>query len=153
AQRFDPARGQLLGPAEKVTQPVMRAELGFYQDLFTVSDSGVLVLRPGSAKRQLTWVDRRGYPLRRIGAPAVIHSVSLAPGGREAVVSTRAVETSSYSTSIVDLDRDAWIPVAESAAMAVWAPDGRSIFYRHDGAAWEIRRRAAHGDPKDQPTG
>src|SRR5262245_56986363 len=154
AQRFDADRAELLGAPEPVTRPVMRNEVAWYQDLFTASESGMLVLRPDSAERQLAWFDRRGVLLRRVGAPAVIMSVSLAPGEREAVLSVRTVETNEYTSFLVDLDRDASTPFAQAAAMPIWAPDGHRTVYRHEGAAgWELRIRAAHGEPKDEPLG
>jgi hypothetical protein len=131
---------------------VLRAEAALFVDNFSVSDSGILVFRPGSAERQLTWLDRRGSVLQRIGAPAVITSLSLAPGDREVAITLRAVETGQFANSIIDLDRDVTTPFAEGA-MALWTPDGRDLFYRRDVQSYEIRRKAAYGDPKDEPIG
>ena len=70
AQHFDPDTGELSGAPETVVRPVMRAELGSFLDLFTVSQTGVLVYRAGNADRQLTWTDRRGNVRERWGRSA-----------------------------------------------------------------------------------
>jgi eukaryotic-like serine/threonine-protein kinase len=153
AQPFDPDTGELSGSPETVVRPVMRAELGSFIDLFSVSRNGVLVYRAGSAARQLTWLNRRGEVVGKLGQPDVIWSVVLSPDDREAAISTRAVETGAYAGAIVDIGRDVSTPLVESAAMPIWMPDGREVLYRNEGQNYEIRRRAAHGDPKDETTG
>jgi serine/threonine protein kinase/Tol biopolymer transport system component len=153
AQGFDQTSGQLLGTPQPLARPVMRAEMGSYKDLFAVSDTGILVFRPGGAERQLQWFDRRGELLRRVGQPGVIVNVSLSPDGRLAGVSTRAPETGNYSTTLVDLERETSTPFVESAIRLVWAPDGRSVLYRHEGESFEIRRRATRGDTREESVG
>jgi Tol biopolymer transport system component len=153
SQHFDPETGELAGAPVTVVRPVMRAELGSFIDLFTVSQTGVLVYRAGSAERQLTWMDRKGNVLGKLAQPDVIWSVTLSPDDREAAISVRAVETGAYTSSIIDIARDVSTPFVESAAMPVWMPDGRTVLYRSEGQKYEIRRRSAHGDPKDESAG
>jgi eukaryotic-like serine/threonine-protein kinase len=153
SQRFDPDSGELSGTPETVVRPVMRAELGSFIDLFTVSQSGVLVYRAGVAERQLTWMDRKGDVVGKIGQNGVTWSADLSPDGREAVISTRAPETGVYTCSLIDIARDLSTPLLESAGMPVWMPDGQGVVYRSEGQKYEIRRRSAHGDPKDEPVG
>jgi len=153
AQRFDPETGDLSGSPQNVARPVMRAELGSFIDLFSVSRNGVLVYRAGSTARQLTWLSRRGEVLAKLGQPDVVWSVTLSPDDREAAISTRVVETGAYTSSLIDVGRDVSTPLVDSAAMPVWTPDGRDVVYRSEGQKYEIRKRAAHGDPKDESTG
>src|SRR5262249_51758660 len=131
----------------------MRAELGSFLDLFTVSQTGAIVYRAGTAERQLTWMDRKGNVLGTLGQPGVIWSVELSPDGREALYSTRAVETGVYTSGIIDVARGVSAPLAEAAGMPVWMPDGESVIYRYEGQKYEIRKRAAHGDPKEESVG
>ena len=77
AQRFDLDRGEPRGDPEAVTRPVMRADVAFYRDLFSVSRNGILVFRPGSGDRRLVWVDRRGNIVKAVGPAGVIMNVSL----------------------------------------------------------------------------
>jgi Tol biopolymer transport system component len=153
AQRFDPKTGTLSGSPETIARPIMRAELGSFIDLFSVASNGVVVFRVGTADRQLTWVDRKGNVLERRGQPGVIMSVTLSPDEREAAISVRTPETGTYTSSLLDLARDVSTPLADTAAMPVWAPDGHSLLYRREGGNYEIRRRNAHGDPKDESLG
>ena len=37
--------------------------------------------------------------------------------------------------------------------MPIWAPDGKTIIYRHEGKRYDIRKRSAHGDPTDTELG
>ena len=153
SQRFDPDTGELSGTPETVVRPVMRAELGSFIDLFTVSPTGVLIYRAGVAERQLTWMDRKGDVVGKIGQNGVTWSADLSPDGREALTSTRAPETGVYTCSLIDIARDLSTPLLESAGMPVWMPDGQGIVYRSEGKKYEIRRRSAHGDPKDDSVG
>ncbi|HSS43709.1 MAG TPA: hypothetical protein VLO07_00085 [Thermoanaerobaculia bacterium] len=153
AQLFDPGSGELKGSPDTVTRPVMRAEIGSYTDDFTVSESGVVILRAAKNQRQLTWVDRRGSILGTIGQPGVIMSVTLSPDGREAAIAVRTLETGNYTSSIIDLARDVSTPLPGSAAMPVWIPGTGTLLYRSEGENYEIRKRAAHGDPKDEAIG
>ena len=118
AQHFDPETGELSGAPVTVVRPVMRAELGSFIDLFTVSQTGVLVYRAGSAERQLTWMDRKGNVLGKLGQPDVIWSVTLSPDDREAAISVRTIETGAYTSSLIDIARNVSTPLVESAAHA-----------------------------------
>ena len=153
AQRFDPATGSVSGTPEPIIRPVMRAEMGSFIDLFTVSANGILVYRSGNAERQPTWVGRDGTILGTAGQPGIITSVDLSPDDREAAISTRTVETGVYTTSILDVARGASTPVLESAAMPIWTADGRGILYRSEGKTYEIRTRSVHGPASDAPSG
>ena len=129
AQHFDLDRGERTGDPQSVTHSVMRGNLGSYRDLFTVSDSAIIVFRAGSAARRLTWVDRRGNVLKTVGSPGVILSVSLSPNEREAAFTVRSVETGMDTVFIADFDRDMITPFVETAASPTWTPDGGAIFY------------------------
>jgi serine/threonine protein kinase/Tol biopolymer transport system component len=153
AQPFDPGTGTLSGSPRPITRPLMRAELGSFIDLFTVSANGVLVYRAGNAVRQLTWFGRNGELLGKVAQPDIIWSVVLSPDDREAAISTRVVETNAYTTSLVDIGRNATTPIAETAAMPVWTADGQAIVYRSEGKKYEVRRRSVHGAPADDPIG
>ncbi len=153
AQHFDPDTGEVSGAPETIARPVMRAELGSFLDLFTVSETGILVYRAGSAQRQLTWLDRKGKALGKLGQPGVVWSAMLSPDQREVASATRSFETGVYSTWSIVAVRDVSTPLAEATGMPVWAPDGRTIIYRSEGPQYELRRRAAHGATKDEPVG
>jgi len=153
AQHFDPDTGELSGDAQTVVRPVMRAELGSFLDLFTVSQTGVLVYRAGNADRQLTWMDRKGNSLGTLGQVGVVWSATLSPDEREVAYSTRASETGVYTSSLIDAVRNVSTPLGDASGMPVWTPDGRSLVYRSETQRYELRRRASHGDPTEEPLG
>jgi len=153
AQHLDLDRGELTGEPETVTHPIMRGNLGSFRDLFTVSDSGIVVFRSGSAERRLTWVDRRGNVVKTVGPPGVILNVSLFPDDRKAGFTVRSVETGVDSVWIADFDRDVMTPFIESAYLPTWSPDGGSIFYGYRGAPYEIRRKSMRGGQKEESIG
>ena len=150
AQPFDAERSELQGQPVTVTRPVLRGDVGSYRDLFTVSDSGILAFRAGSAQKQATWMDRRGNPIGRIGSPGEILSVSLSPDDRIAGLSFLSLETGIRAISMVDLDRDTVAPFAEPAALPVWSPDGGTIFYRQERERFEIRRKSVRSGPGEE---
>src|SRR4029450_11747452 len=153
AQPFEAGSGELQGQPETVTRPVLRGDLGSYRDLFAVSGSGILLFRAGSAQKRLTWMDRRGNPIGRIGSPGEILSVSLSPDDRTAGLSFFSLETGVRAISMVDLERDTVTPFAEPASLPVWAPDGGTIFYRQEGERFEIRRKTVRSGPGEDAIG
>jgi serine/threonine protein kinase len=142
AQRFDPVRAELRGDPQSVTRPVMRADVAAYRDLFSVSRTGIVVFRPGSAERRLLWMDRRGAAVKSVGPAGVIMNVGLSWDDRMAAMTLRQVETGSQSVWTLDLERNVATPFAEAAWMPVWSPDGGSILFRFEGKAFELRRKS-----------
>jgi serine/threonine protein kinase len=153
AQHVDLNHATLEGEPEEIAHPIMRGDLGSYRDLFTVSESGVLVFRAGSAERRLIWVDRGGNETKAVGLPAEILSVNLSPDDHTAGYTFWAKETGSRAIGMVDLERDVTMPFAQPAALPVWAPNGQSIFYRSEVGPFEIRRRTVRGDARDEQVG
>ena len=58
---------------------------------------GVLVYRAGIAERQLTWMDRKGNVLGKLGSPASLWSATLSPDDREAALPPHA-QTGVYTS-------------------------------------------------------
>ncbi len=149
AQHLDVDRGELRGEPEAVTRPVMRADVAFYRDLFSASREGIVVFRPGSASRRLVWMDRRGTLLKAVGPTGAIMNVSLSPDNRTAGFTLRQPETGTASVWTLDLARDVATPFAETGWMPIFTPDGNSILYRSEGAAFELRRRSLKDSRED----
>ena len=142
AQRFDLDRGEVRGDPVAVTRPVMRADVAFYRDLFSVSREGIVVFRPGSASRRLLWTDRRGNVLKAVGPTGAIMNVNLSPDNRAAAFTLRQAETGTASVWTLDLARDVATPFVEGGWMPIFAPDGGSILYRSEGVKFELRRKS-----------
>jgi hypothetical protein len=127
--------------------------MGSFRDLFTVSDSGIVVFRAGSAERRLTWVDRHGDVVRSVGSPGVILNLSLCPGDHQAGFTVRSLETGVDSVWIADFDRDVTTPFVESAYSPTWDPDGGSLFYGFRGTPYEVRRKWLRAGQKEESIG
>ena len=83
AQEFNPARLRLTGEAVRIAEPV-----GSFLDggFFSASTNGRLAFRAPEEPLQMTWLDRHGKVLGRVGEPGRYSGLSLAPGGTRAVV-------------------------------------------------------------------
>ena len=107
-----------------------------YWTAFTVSQNGTLIYNTevGAAESALTWMDRSGKALGRIGEPAVMANPSLSPDG-----SRVAVDISDEKANNVDI----WIESATASGnsrftfdpseevVPVWSRDGNMLAYRN----------------------
>jgi hypothetical protein len=104
AQRFDEQRRELIG------DPIRLAEgIGSYLDgaFFSVSPK-TLVYRAPEPESRLTWYDREGKELGRVGSPARFSGLSLSPDGARALVTTHAPQgTVNSDLWLFDLRRTA----------------------------------------------
>jgi Tol biopolymer transport system component len=109
-----------------------------YWTAFTVSPNGTLIYNTdvGAAQSALTWMDRSGKELGRIGDPAIMANPTLSPDG-----SRVAVDISDEKANNVDIwiesttgagnSRFTFDPSEEVAA--VWSRDGSMLAYRNAG--------------------
>src|SRR4029453_2779102 len=112
AQHLDVDRGELRGEPETVTRPVMRADVAFYRDLFSVSREGIIVFRPGSAALPPLGVHGGGPLLKSGGPTGAIMNVSLSPDDRTAGFTLRQPETGTASVWTLDLAPEVATPFA-----------------------------------------
>jgi eukaryotic-like serine/threonine-protein kinase len=106
-----------------------------YWSAFAVAQNGTLIYNTevGAAQSVLTWMDRSGKELGRIGDPAVLANPTLSPDG-----SRVAVDISDEKANNVDV----WIESTTGAGnsrftfnpseevVAVWSRDGKTLAYR-----------------------
>ena len=106
-----------------------------YWSAFTVSGNGTLIYNTdvGAAQSAITWIDRSGKELSRIGTPAIVANPTLSPDGTRV-----AVDISDEKANNVDI----WIESATGAGNArftfepseetvgVWSRDGNTVAYR-----------------------
>jgi eukaryotic-like serine/threonine-protein kinase len=136
---FDTTKAALLG------NPVVVANaVGFqpstYWAALTSAENGTLIYNTstGASLSALTWMDRSGKELGRIGEPAVMCNPTLSPDG-----SRVAVDVSDLKANNVDV----WIESTTGAAnsrftfdpaeevTAVWSRDGKTLAYRSAGGS------------------
>src|ERR1039458_8988531 len=109
-----------------------------YWTAFTVARNGTLIYNTdvGAAQSALTWIDRSGKELGRIGDPAIMANPTLSPDG-----SRVAVDITDQKANNVDI----WIESAtrtgkarftfdpSEEVAAVWSRDGSMLAYRNAG--------------------
>jgi hypothetical protein len=125
AQPFDPGALKTTGDAMVVTESV-----GFLPNVmlanFSVSATGSLVFGQGSAKKQMTWFDRKGQRILTTGSPDSYQYPRISPdAGR--VVLTRIESAGARSLWIFEFSRGVLSRVAERGSFAAWSLDGHEL--------------------------
>jgi Tol biopolymer transport system component len=126
AQRFD------LGTLEERGRPFPVADR-VKRESFSVSDNGVLVLRPADPTvAQLAWFGRDGGRLAAVGAPGPYEQLSLSPSGRSVAIQRQDAESANIDIWLLELatgvlSRLTLDPRAE--VDPAWSPDERSIVF------------------------
>ena len=135
---FDTSSGSVSG-SPAVVANVVGFQPSTYWTAFTVAQNGTLIYNTevGAAQSVLTWVDRSGKELGRVGAPAVVANPTLSPDG-----SRVAVDISDEKANNVDV----WIESTTGAGnsrftfepseevVGVWSRDGKTLAYRNANA-------------------
>jgi len=117
---------------------------------FTVAPNGTLIYNTevGAAQSALTWMDRSGKELGRIGDPAIMANPSLSSDGTRV-----AVDISDQKANNVDI----WIESTTGAgnsrftfdpaeeAVGVWSRDGSMVAYRTDADGASLYLKPATG--------
>ena len=87
AQPFDAGRLETTGEAVPVAEDI-RVNTANGRAAFAVSESGVLVYRTGTAGNpvQLTWFDRAGREIGKVGQPKDYRGIDLSPDGQRIVL-------------------------------------------------------------------
>ncbi len=136
---FDAAKAALLG------SPVMIANaVGFqpstYWAALTSAENGTLIYNTstGASLSALTWMDRTGKELRRIGEPAVMCNPTFSPDGSQVAVDISDLKANNVdvwieSTTGAGNSRFTFDPAEE--VTGVWSRDGKTIAYRSAGGS------------------
>jgi serine/threonine protein kinase/Tol biopolymer transport system component len=131
---FDPSAITVSGSPTVVANAVAFQPSTYWAG-FTVARNGTLIYSTsaGAAQSALTWIDRTGKELNRIGAPAVMANPTLSPDG-----SRLAIDISDLKGNNVDIWLESTVGAGNSRftfdpseeVAGVWSPDGSTLAYR-----------------------
>ena len=135
---FDASAGTVSG-SPTVLAGVVGFQPSTYWAAFAVAQSGSLVYNTdvGAAESALTWMDRSGKELGRIGNPAVMDNPTLSPDGSRVAVDisdekANNVDIWIVSTTAAGNSRFTFDPSEEVAG--VWSRSGSTLAYRRGDA-------------------
>jgi eukaryotic-like serine/threonine-protein kinase len=133
AQPFDAQRGMVTGAAAPLEPQIHRRLTSAYAD-FSASSNGLLAFRIGAVggSSQLTWVDRSGKQLGKLGEPGNISDFQFSPDRKSVAAALLPSGTGNGDIWIYDAVRGprtrfTFDPILDENP--VWSPDGRSIVY------------------------
>src|SRR5581483_3612292 len=121
----------------------------------TVAWNGTVIFhqRTGSSLSQLTWYDRSGKELGRLGEPGLLANPSISPDGTRLVFDTADPKERNIDVWIHDLRRNSSTRFTfdpEEETTGVWSRDGKYIAYRWPGSPEVIRLKNANGFEADR---
>ena len=148
AQRFDEQRLAMIG------DPIRLADgIGSYLDgaFFSVSTK-TLVHRAAEPDSRLTWFDRQGKELGRVGTPARFSGLALSPDGQRALVTTHAPKgTVNADLWLFDLTRTSSPrPLTFGPALEyhpTWLANDRFVFGSGGGSSG-VHQQTVEGEPQ-----
>jgi len=134
AIHLDPRNGAVTGDAQLVTDQV-GFQPSVYWGAFSVAENGTIVYNPtvGAALSALTWFDRAGKELGRVGEVGVLSNPTLSPDDSRLVVDVADNKANDINIWMSDLKRDTYsrftFDTSEDVG-GVWSRDGSLIAYR-----------------------
>jgi serine/threonine protein kinase/Tol biopolymer transport system component len=126
AQRFDLTRLEVAGEPVQIAEDVEQTAPG--RAAFDVSENGVLAYRTGrpggNQSVQLTWFDRAGREVGRIGEPAPYSAAVVSPDARDVIAVTGG------NLLRIDVANGTATPLPERGATSpVWSPEGTKVAF------------------------
>jgi Tol biopolymer transport system component len=131
SQAFDSARFRTVGDPVTVSPEVNYTPLPRYAQ-FSVSDSGVLAYVAGSPfNQELTWFDRVGTTLGRVGEPGDFTALHLSPDGKRVILDRSDPEMGFLGVWSIDLVRGSSSRVTSGWVdfSPVWSPDASQLVF------------------------
>ncbi len=153
AQPFDPGRLELSGDPVPVGEGI-DYEAGFFRAVFAASSGSMLAYQAGGAdsSAQLTWFDREGKALGKVGEPGEYADIALSPDGKRAAFALTDRDSGTADIWIQDLARGVRTRLTFGPAneyKPVWSPDGQRIVYSISGKFDDLFIRPSGGGKEE----
>ena len=146
---FDPSAAKVSGHATAIAN-VVGFQPSTYWAALAVGGNGTVIYNTGvgAALSALTWMDRSGKELGRIGDPAVMANPTLSPDGSRVAVDIADLKANNVdiwlqSTTGAGNARFTFDPSEEVAG--VWSRDGSTLAYRSAAGGITIFAKPANG--------
>jgi hypothetical protein len=118
AQTLNRTARKLEGEPELVQQSVASSP-GFSRAHFSVSRTGVVAWRPGTAGlSQVTIFDRQGREIGKAGSPTVVQTLKLAPDETRLLIGFNA------NARLLEPGRPGQLQLEQGSRETLWSPDG-----------------------------
>lgn len=132
AQPFDTRHYALTGEPHALSDEVLYFSQ-VYRGVFGVSKD-LLVAQTGRVAylSDLTWFDRNGKPLGKVGTPAWYYNVRISPDGGKVAVDQTDPDGKNTDVYIHELKRDGVTRLTFEPSLdqsAVWSPDGKKVVF------------------------
>jgi serine/threonine protein kinase len=146
AHKLDRRWTQLEGEPVVLGERATSARWGFFS-----AARGVVAFLSADTSTRLTWLDRMGREVGRLGDDAKIAAPVIAPDGRHVAVHRTDEDTGADDIWVFDPARGTGIRLAhsrESDSDPVWSPDGRLVAFSRDGLAIYQAPASGSGEPR-----
>jgi eukaryotic-like serine/threonine-protein kinase len=131
---FNPSKTAVSG-SSTIAVSAVGYQPSTYRAAFSVAQNGTLVYSTstGAVLSALTWIDRSGKELNRVGDPGVIANPTLSPDGRRVAVDISDQKANNVDVWLVGVaeagnSRFTFDPTEE--VVGVWSRDGSTLAYR-----------------------
>jgi Tol biopolymer transport system component len=131
---FNPSTAAVSGRTTAVAN-VVGIQPSTYWAAFAVAQNGTVIYNTnvGASLSALTWIDRAGKELGRLGDPAIIANPTLSPDNNRVAVDISDLKTNNVDVWLVNaknagLSRFTFDP--EEDVSAIWSRDGSMVAYR-----------------------
>ncbi len=135
AQRFDPEKLAVIGDPLPLIEQVALTSFGNHHFSFSVSENDILAFERLDPNSVLTWYDRSGQPVGKVGEPGRFGHIELSPDGKSVAVERLDADGRNGDVWVIELARN--IPSRITLdpnwdSSAVWSPDGEKIAFGSD---------------------